>query len=198
MALRKKLLDNTTELRAFLGYAFIVLRPGAEPPQHPQRRTTPATLAPDAWTDDEYRAYVDEARRDMDGQQAAISDIRSRAQIVLTTSLIIAAAIVGSFDGKGDACAVGKVLYLLAGVLTGLTALAAGGIITAKSTVGAPNLEALLDMETGLLHKRMADEYAATRHQGAATVAMLVTVLRYCVLVMLLGAGMLGAAYVWV
>ena len=133
----------------------------------------------------------------MDTQQADKRDVRARAQVVLTTSLVVAAAIVTSYNGKTDVGAAGKLLYVVAALLTGLTALAAGGIITAQSPVGAPNLQTLLLMRTGDLHKRLADEYAATRHQGAATVAMLVTVLRDCVLAMLLGVGALGVAHLW-
>ncbi|WP_404385798.1 hypothetical protein LL946_06065 [Knoellia locipacati] len=154
-------------------------------------------LAPKDWTADEYLLYIEEARRDMDGQQDDKRDVRVRAQVVLTTSLVIAAAIVTSYEGKADVCVVGKLVYIVATVLSGLTALAAGGIITAQSPVGAPNLQALVMMGTGDLHKRLADEYAATRHQGAATVAMLVTVLRDCVLAMLLGVCTLGVVHVW-
>lgn len=190
-------LNATAEPRAFLAYASIVFRPGAVPPQHPQSAPSGPQRAPKGWTDDEYKMYIDEARRDMDSQQEDKRDIRARAQVVLTTSLVIAAAIVTSYNGKTDVWAVGNLLYVFAILLTGLTALAAGGIITAQSPVGAPNLQALVMMQTGDLHKRLADEYAATRHQGAATVAMLVTVLRDCVLAMLLGVSALGAAHLW-
>ena len=44
----------------------------------------------------------------------------------------------------------------------------------------------------------MADEYAYTREAGMKTVAVLVTVLRDCVLTLILGALVLAAAHVWV
>lgn len=189
-------LKDTIELRAFLGYAVIVLSPGAKPPQHPQSKPGGPQRTPNGWTASEYDAYIEEARRDMDGQQNDKRDIRSRGQIVLTTALVLGGTIAASYADKPEVGVTGRLLYLTALVLTGLTALAAGGIITAQSPIGVPNLQNLLRMPTGDVYKRLADEYAATRHEGAATVAMLVTVLRFCVRVLLLGASVLGLAHV--
>jgi hypothetical protein len=193
---RARLLAKTVELRMFLGYALIVFRPGAAPPQHPKPGPHGPQHAPTDWTDQEYQDYIDEARRDMDGQQADKRDIRARAQIVLTSGLVLGAAVVASYDDKSHPCLVGKVIYLLAGVFTTLTVLAAGGIISAQSRVGAPNLHDLLSTDTGGVRRRLADEYAATRHHGAEAVAVLVTVLRDCVLSLVLAAGALAIAHI--
>jgi hypothetical protein len=182
------------ELRMFLGYALIVFLPGATPPQHPQPAPEPKPV-PANWQREEYQAYIDEARLDMERQQTDKRDIRARAQVVLTTALVVGGAIAASYADKTDLGTCGKWAYLLSAIFTTLAALAAGGIVTAKSAIGGPNLRALLYTETGGVHRRIADEYAATRHDGAATVAVLVTVLRDCVLALLLGAGTLAIAH---
>lgn len=190
-------LANSVELQAFLGYALIVFRPGATPPKHPQAALSGPTRVPEGWAPEEFEAYIDEARRNMDAQLADKRDIRARAQIILTTTLVLGGAIAASYASKGDVSTLGLTLYLLAAGLTGLTALASGGLITAQAPIGGPNVQALLTMRSGMVTQRLAEEYAASRHEGAATVAMLVTVLRDCVLALLLGAGALGIAHIW-
>lgn len=194
---RAAFLAHSTELRAFLAYSVIVFRPGAAPPKHPQAAPSGPQRVPAGWKPEEYEVYIDEARRNMDGQLADKRDIRARAQIILTTTLVLGGAIATSLTSKGDVSTLGQILYLLATGLTGLTALASGGLITAQAAIGGPNVQALLLQESGMVRQRLADEYAASRHEGAATVAMLVTVLRDCVLALLLGAGALGIAHVW-
>lgn len=186
---------STAELRMFLGYALIVFRPGATPPQHPDVESHGSQRAPGDWDVSAYQAYIDEARRNMDSQQADKRDIRARAQVVLTTALVLGAAIAASYAGKPDLCTAWKLVYLVTAVCTALTALASGGIITAQSPIGAPNLGALLDADNESVHRRLADEYAASRQVGAATVAVLVTVLRDCVLTLVVGAGLLAMAH---
>ena len=190
-------LKHTLELRMFLGYALIVFWPGAKPPQHPQPEPAGQQRAPADWRIEEYQVYVDEARRDMDNQQADKRDIRARAQIVLSTALVLGGAIVASYSDKSHLGVGWKLAYLLAAILTALTALSAGGIITARSPIGAPRLTALLSTGSGDVHCRLADEYAASRHYGAATIAVLVTVLRDCLLALILGAVALAIAHVW-
>lgn len=178
---------HSTELRAFLAYSVIVFRPGAAPPKHPQAAPSGPQRVPAGWRPEEYEVYIDEARRNMDAQLADKRDIRARAQVILTTTLVLGGAIATSFASKSDVSALGSILYLLTAGLTGLTALASGGLITAQAAIGGPNIQALLLQESGTVTQRLADEYAASRHEGAATVAMLVTVLRDCVLALLLG-----------
>ena len=131
------------ELSLFFGYALIVFRPGAVPPQHPGSSAIPARAVPDDWTDAEYQLYIEEARLDAAGQQDDKRDIRTRAQILLTTALLLGGLIVTSYEGKDDVCTCGKLAYLASAILATLATLSAGGIITAKSAIGAPNLMAL-------------------------------------------------------
>lgn len=186
---------ETTEIRLFLGYALIVFRPGADPPNHPNQEGSSSPV-PHSWSIEEYELYIAEARLDMTSQQAEKRDIRARAQVILTTALIAGGALATSFSRKSEHCACEIVFYSVSAASIILAALAAAGIITAVSPIGAPNLRALPLTATGRLHRRLADEYAASRHQGAATIAVLVTVLRDAVLVLLVGAGTLAIAHV--
>jgi hypothetical protein len=183
------------EVKLFLGYAAVVFFPGAKPPKHPQE-TPPVQQVPAGWTADDYQVYLTEARRDMDQQLAATRDIRARAQLVFTTALVLGGALVTSYSDSKHAC-VWKLVYLAAGLLTVLAGLAAGGIITARSEIGAPNLRNLLDTPAGKVEHRLVEEYAATRFTGDANAAVLVTVLRVCVLVLILGSITLACTHIW-
>lgn len=184
------------EARLFLGYALIVFRPGAWPPQHP----SPPEDVPDVpggWSSDDYRLYIDEARRDMDRQGADKSDVRARAQWLFTAAIVLIGTLVAAYTKRSPHNLAGLILYPVSGVLIILACLAAGGVITAQSPIGAPKLSNLLYMESGEVDRRLAVEYAASRDVGARTVAVLVTVLRDCVFVVVLGLIGFGAAYLW-
>jgi hypothetical protein len=181
----------------FLGYAVIVFRPGAQPPRHPQNPPAAARV-PGSWSGAQYQLYIAEARRDTDQQQADKRDIRTRAQVVLTTTFVLGTAIAASYTAQEQHPGLGgKIVFVLAGLLTALAGLAAGGIITARSAIGAPNLQNLLATSGEKLERRLAEEYAATRFVGAATVAVLVTVLRDSVLVLILAFVTFVCAYIW-
>jgi hypothetical protein len=181
---RARLRIATQEPRLFLGYALTVFRPGSMPPQHPQK---PPTI-PDVpqWSDEECSLYIAEARRDMDSQQADKRDVRSRAQIILTTSFVLGAATTADATGQASTQWWVSPLYVLAFVLNATAGLAAAGIITAKSEVGAPSLQHMISTPAGELLREVVRGYAASRHRGSATVAALVTVLRDSVLILIL------------
>ena len=184
------------EAKLFFGYAFIVFVPGSNPPRHPHASPDAPKLPPANWTDEECQLYIDEARLDVQHQQTEKRDIRARAQVMLTTAIVVAGAIVASYVGKAGLCVVESLLYIAAGLFTTMAGLAAGGIISAKSTVGTVSLTALPHYESGELRRTVANGYASTRNDGAETVATLVTVLRVCVLAIVLGAGFLAAAHI--
>lgn len=79
------------------------------------------------------------------------------------------------------------IAFTLALVLVGIAALGSAGVMTARSDIGAVNLHNLAAAKPGELAKDAADEYAATAFIGSETVAVMVTVLRTCVLFLLLG-----------
>jgi hypothetical protein len=184
----------SAEPRLFLGYAAVVFRPGASPPGHPQPPPLEVTPPP-SWTDDDYRVYIDEARRSLDDQQRAKEDIRARAQHVFTTALVLGGAMAAAYSHHEHHPVGTRIAYLVAAALTLLTGLAAAGVITAKSVVGGPNIHTLPNTPSGDVARKLAAGYATSRYAGAATVAVLVTVLRDCVLVLVLAFLAFAGAY---
>lgn len=183
------------EAHLFFAYAFITFRPGASPPRLETRATTAPRPVPDDWTPEEHKLFIEEARLDVAQQQADKRDIRSRAQVILTTAILLGGVLVASAGASGPLSVCGVVLYGIAATATGLAALAAGGIISARSDMGTVNVAALTHYDAGELQRTVAEGYAGTRHTGAETVAALVTVLRDCVAVLVLGAAVLALAH---
>lgn len=191
--LSRKLLGH--EWHMFLAYVFIVFRPGANPPRHPQADGTQPALPPETWTTAEFDVYIAEARLDVANQQAEKRDIRARAQIILTTAIFLGGAFAASYGNKGDLCPPQTLLYVASAVFTTLAGLGAAGIISAKSFIGTVSVPVLPQFQTGELHHAVATGYATQRKVGAETVATLVTVLRICVLTLVLGAVLLAIAH---
>lgn len=183
------------EAHMFLAYAFMPFRPGATPPRLPAQVTTEPKPVPTAWTADEYKLFIEEARIDVANQQADKRDIRARAQIILTTAIVLGGTLVTSYKGKNELCAGGNLLYGVAGLALCLAVLAAGGIVSARSDIGTVNVTALTHYDTGELQHTVAEGYASTRQTGAETISALVTVLRDCVLALVLGAAILAVAH---
>lgn len=184
------------EWHMFLAYVFIVFRPGANPPRHPQADDTPPAFPPGSWTHAEFDLYIAEARLDVANQQAEKRDIRARAQIILTTAIVVGGTIAASYDHNHDLCLRETLLYMASAVFTTLAGLGAAGIISGKSFIGTVRVPVLPQFPTGELHHAVATGYATQRRTGAETVATLVTVLRICVLTLVLGAVLLAIAYV--
>jgi hypothetical protein len=89
------------------------------------------------------------------------------------------------------------VLYVVAAVFTALAGLSSAGIVTAVAVIGTPSLENLLLMPAGEVERQLVLEYAATRHYGARTVAVMVTVLRDAVLALVVGFAVFACGHVW-
>lgn len=202
-SLRERLRQAAQRLRRseawlFLAYVTITFRPGVAPPAHPQHQPAPSDPlpVPDTWGEG-YQLYIDEARLDVANQQAEKRDIRARAQVMLTTAIVLGGAIIASYVSKWDLHWPGKTLYALAGLCTILAGLAAGGMISARSDIGVVNLDALPCYDADELPRAVANGYASTRAVGAETMAVLVTILRDCVLVLVIGAGFLAVAHLW-
>lgn len=183
------------EALMFIAYAFITLRPGATPPRLPTQMTAVAKPVPTDWTADEYTLFIEEARIDVANQQADKRDIRARAQIILTTAIVLGGTLVTSYSSKTDVGDGARILYAVAGVAICLAALAAGGIISARSDIGTISVAALTHYDTGQLQHTVAMGYASTRLTGAETISVLVTVLRDCILVLVIGAALFALAH---
>ena len=184
-----------TEAHLFIAYAFIIFRPGATPPRLLVRPGTQPKTIPDNWSENDYKLFVEEARIDVANQQADKRDIRARAQIILTTSIVLGGTLVNSYSGKNNLCPCGEILYAIAGSAICLAILAASGIISARSDIGTVSVQALTHYRAGELQHVVAEGYASTRLIGATTISVLVTVLRDCVLALVIGAAFLAIAH---
>jgi hypothetical protein len=116
---------------------------------------------------------------------------------MLTSAIVLGGALAASIGSKTELCGKAKLVYALSALCTVAAGLAAGGIISARSDIGGVNVQALTEFKAGELEKAVADGYALSRAVGSETVAVLVTVLRDCVLALVLGALLAGAAHVW-
>ena len=184
------------EWHMFLAYVFIVFRPGANPPRHPQAVDSAPALPPKSWTHAEFDLYIAEARLDVANQQAEKRDIRARAQIILTTAIVLGGVIAASYGNNHDLCLRQTLLYAASAASTTLAGLGAAGIISGKSFIGTVSVPVIPQFPTGELHHAVATGYAGQRGTGAETVATLVTVLRICVLTLVVGAVLLAIAHV--
>lgn len=132
----------------------------------------------------------------MDQQQADKRDIRAKAEQVFTTTLVLGAAIAASYSSAGGHGTPGKLIYLAAAALTGLARLAAGGhhctIGDRRAVPGQPPCFAT--WRTRATTSRRVRRHSVHR---CATVAALVTVLRDCVRVLILGFTTFACAQVW-
>jgi len=133
--------DVWEQLRLTLTYVWIVFTPGKKPPALPG--APPAALkVPADWRDDDYDRFIDEVRRWVDAQQADKRDVRARAQVTLTTTLVLGGAIAAGGVAHRSSPGV-LIVFILDFILVGVAALASAGVVTARSDVGAVNLHNL-------------------------------------------------------
>jgi len=182
-----------SEIRLLLGYILVTFSPGAKVPSHPQEPWEMGAMV--GWSEAEHRFLIDEARREIDRQQTEKRDARARAQIVLTTTLVLGAAISATWHDRAQAGWLPLTLSVLAIVLDALAGLAAAGLITGRSPIGGPDLAALTKCDSSDVVADASGMYADSLFIGAAMVAAMVTVLRDSVLVLLLAFAAFAAAF---
>jgi len=186
--------DVLAEMRLVMSYVAIVFRPGHKPAAHPAH--IPAQLElPQGWGQADYERFIDEVRRAIDTQQNDKRDVRSRAQVTLTTALLLGGAVAaGGATHRNSLWQLAA--FVLAFILVGVGALASAGVMTARSDIGAVNLRNLAAANSGELDKEAAAGYAAVAFIGSETVAVMVTVLRTSVLFLLLSFLVFALLYV--
>jgi hypothetical protein len=140
--------------------------------------------------------FITEARRSIDGQQADKREIRSRAQVVLSTALLLGGAIIASYGSVNHPGWLTTLTYAVALALGASAVLAAAGILTGRSDIGAAYLPDVLTAAPGQALTVLAREYAEAEHTGHDTVAIMVTGLRTTVLVMVVSFLLLAITHV--
>jgi hypothetical protein len=185
------------EPRLFLIYAFSVLRPGMDLPTFsPQELAGPDVEA----RDEDLQLIVDEARRQLDRQQADLVHLQARASTLLTIVIAEIALIASTAPAL---LARGPVAITAAIAAFSLAALALGGtssIIASKAVLGAMDVTQLASIkpsdDTSLL-REAARGYVRLMPPGLATNQARITVLRDAVLLAVLAAAVYAPAYVW-
>ena len=188
-----KIRNARSEIRLFLGYAMVVFSPGGKVPSHPQQPWEIGGMV--EWSKEEYEFLIGEARREIDRQQTEKRDARNRAQIVLTTTMVLGAGIVANWHNQAKAGWLPHALSVLGFFLNALAGLAAAGLITGRSDIGGPDLPGLTKCGAGQVLPDASGMYADSLFTGAATVSVMVTVLRDSVLVLLLSFAAFAAAF---
>lgn len=183
------------ELRLLLAYAVIALRPGAKPPAHP-KPLPDLGKPPEDWTDADRETFIAESRRAIDGQRADKQDVRSRAQVLLTTCLVLGGAVIADASRAGTRPVWVSLLYAAAFAAVALSGMAAAGVITGRSDIGAPQLHNLVQAPKTQVTMWLVEEYAASALTGGRTVAVLVTVLRSAVLLLIVGFAFFAVAHI--
>lgn len=186
------------ETRLFLWYMFAVFRPGAQPPAHPQKPARDALVSEATlrtWSSEDLDVFLVESRRLVDQQQADKRDIRSRAQILLTTALVLGGATVADLTSRCAPLWFTTALYATALACVLAAILVAAGLLTAQSPIGIPNMDYLESREADGLTRGAALGYSQTRGVGAETVAVMVTALRDATLALVIGFVLAAVAH---
>lgn len=149
-----------------------------------------------SWEHVELNLLIDEGRRQADGQQQQLSEIRTRAQFVFATGLALAGLLLadsGPFIVRsprlGDVLTGGGFLAALWGVLGAASVIVS---TAALSTIDAALLSRAARSEVLMT---VATAYSKGVGTGANTVAGRLTVLREAVVWVLLAAIFAAAAY---
>lgn len=173
----------------YLRYVVLLFRPGTEAQIVESARMQPGDMA--AWSDDELQIMVDEGRREVDALDRQLTEIRARAQAVLTVAIALVAVLAGIAGTAHERCGSFALWGMgVAGVV--LSALGSASIITVQAKMETVHTAVLSTYPPPILNA-LAKDYAAMTRQGQNTVATRLTLLWLAVLTLLVG-GALGFA----
>jgi hypothetical protein len=173
----------------YLRYIGLLLSPGSTAPVFNSAQADPGEMT--GWSDDELQLMVVEGRRELDALDTQLTEIRGRAQAVLTTAIALAGVLAGIAGTAHHRCGSFAVWILgVAGIV--LSALGSAAIITVKAYMSTIHTAVLSRYEPPVL-ERIARDYAGMTRQGQNTVATRLTLLWLAVLLLLVG-GALGFA----
>jgi hypothetical protein len=185
------------EVPAYLRHILALVSPGRTAPQFDAHNMSPASI--DSWSDEEKRLLIEEGRRQLDRQATDFNQVQTRAQIVLTTGIALAAGWTATLSGllSGGARAPGMawLFLILSALLIVLANLGAASIIVVRAEFGTIHTTLLTHSQPPVLDS-LATAYARTVRVGGNTIATRLSVLRYSVLILLAAALLTGAAWV--
>lgn len=157
--------------RPTLAFVSALLR-GGTPPTLTNNANEPGELT--GHSDPELQLVVEEGRRQLDAQSARFADVQSRAQTLLTTSLIVlgfTTSLVSRLEGfEGWRHRVEWLVWSIAIALDLLGVLLASAVIAVRAKFESTDTSQVTNMERPLLGA-LADDYAGAVRLGEETVA---------------------------
>lgn len=185
-----------TPIGAYVQYVSLLFRPGATAPVFSSAQIEPGEMT--GWSDDELQIMVDEGRRELDALETQLTEIRGRAQAVLTIAIALVGVLAGIAGTAHHHCG-WFALWIVGVVGIVLSALGSAAIITVKADMSIVHTAVLSTYDTPVL-KRLAGDYAGMTRQGQNTVATRLTLLWLAVLTLLIGGALgfcswIGAKY---
>ncbi len=175
------------EIRTYVQYVVLLLRPGSSAPVFDSAQAEPREMT--GWSEGELQIMVDEGRRELDAMDAQLTEIRGRAQAVLTIAIALTGVLAG-IAGTADHHRGSLALWVLGVASVVLSSLGTAAIITVKADMSTIHTAVLSGYRPPVLEK-LAGDYAAMTRQGQNTVATRLTLLWFAVLSLLVG-GWLG------
>lgn len=187
-----------SEILTYLQYIYALLRPGHPVPVFNAHPLEPRAI--DSWSIDEKKIIVDEGRRQLDRQAADLDQIRSRAQVIITTGIALGAATVallGKVAGAPiDRGLLSFVLWSISLLVVLFSILGATAIVTVRADMGTINTTRLTFCDPPVLDE-LAMAYARTVRAGGNVISTRLALLRLSILLLLVAACMLAATW-WI
>jgi hypothetical protein len=176
----------------YLRHVGLLFQPGKEAPVFTAAAIEPAPLA--GWNDVELQIMLDEGRREIDDLNAQLTEIRGRAQTVLTIAIAIVGILAG-IAGTVDDHDLAQSLWVIGVAFVVLSALGAASILTVRAVLEKIHTPVLSQKAPSVL-RGLATDYADMTRVGTNTVATRLTLLWFSVLSLLLGGGFGFASWV--
>lgn len=178
---------GTSQLCAYLNH-FLGYFPSA-----PRKRFNVhqiEALDMDGWSDDERKLVVEEGRLQIERQQRDLEQVRTRAQFMVTTGLLLMVGVI-AVHGWVVGDAVANVFWWVGAVLTTTAIFGLGAVSVSAKQLTAIDAALLTHSASPVLND-LAQGYARAVRMGEDTLATELTVLRFDVLLLLGGLALTG------
>ena len=157
----------------------------------------PGTM--DGHTVDDFKAIIDEGRRQLDNTSANFEHVQGRAQSLLTVALAVLAFTTGAWRPLGEATgaqrAIATVLFAAAATFVVLGVAAAAAIIAVRADFEQVDTTQASNMASPIF-RELALDYATCVKRGEITLATRITVFRMAARYTVWGAVLTAAVYV--
>jgi hypothetical protein len=183
------------ELRLYAQFVMALLVPGRCPPVPDLYGIDPGSL--DEWADEHLDLIIDEGRRELDAAAGALSELRSRGQVLFTVLLaLIAFAVGGRVLGSVKGSAIFFAIWWIGIVVTSIGALGAAAVFAVTAQMGAVDTVRLSLESAAEVKRSIAIAYPKAVKQSKITNMARFTVLRDATWFAVLGTILVLGAWV--